>query len=467
MTKEIRRAAAAITLAFVALTGGLIWWQIVRAGALNQQPGNPRVIAATERTDRGTIFAANGAVLVSSEPAAGGGYQRIYHDRTLAATLGYLSTRYGVAGLEDTLNRHLSGQTGGSARDQIVSDLLRDAPRGNDVVLTIEPRIQAAAAEALGDRPGAVVAIDPRTGAVLAIVSAPTYDPNRIDLDAARLLLDPGRPLFNRATQGQYPPGSTFKTVTAAAALDSGTHARDARFRCPSGYAVGGFVIACKGIPPGTRDFDFAHAFAWSVNATFAEMAVKMGAGALIQTARALGFEERIPFDIPLTVSRLLQPGRSFDDVLLANTGFGQGELAVSPLQMALVAAAVANDGMLMQPRLVYEIRSPDGEVLERHEPAAIRRAMSPETAATLRGFMETAVREGFGGKAAVPGVRVGGKTGTAEIGAGAQTHAWFIAIAPVEQPSIAVAVVVERGGQGSEVAAPIAGAVLKAALGR
>jgi peptidoglycan glycosyltransferase len=334
-------------------------------------------------------------------------------------------------------------------------------------VLTIDPRIQEAAATALGNRPGAVVALDPKTGAVLAMVSTPGYDPAAIDERGASLLTDPSNPLLNRATQGQYPPGSTFKTVTAAAALEAGQYQQDAKFRCPSGYVVEGFVIACKGVPPGVREYDLAHAYAWSVNATFAEIAVNTGASELVRIARRFGFEERIPFDIALTESHLLRKGESFNNVLLANTGFGQGQLTVTPMQMALVAATVANHGVLMQPYLVQEIRTPSGEVLTRHEPQAIRQVIRPETAAILRGFMVTAVKEGFSGAAAVPGVEVGGKTGTAETGSGQNTHAWFISIAPANDARIAVAVIVENAGQGATIAAPIAQAVMRAALGR
>jgi penicillin-binding protein A len=255
--------------------------------------------------------------------------------------------------------------------------------------------------------------------------------------------------------------------VTATAALESGEYRPDSRFRCPSGVVVEGFVIACTGVPPGTREYDFAHAYAWSVNANFAEIGLKIGAPRLVTEARRFGFEERIPFDLPVTPSRLLRPGSSFTEVLLATTAFGQGELAATPLQMALVAAAVANDGTLMQPYLVQRVQGPGGAVIREQQPQRWREVMRRETAATLRQFMVTAVREGFGGAAAIPGVTVGGKTGTAETAPGEQPHAWFTGIAPAEDPSVVVAVVVENAGQGAAVAAPVAGAVMRAALQR
>ncbi|MBI2761398.1 MAG: hypothetical protein HYX51_08240 [Chloroflexi bacterium] len=468
MNTEIRRVAAMLLVGFFVLTGGLVWWQVVRADRLAERAGNPRVVENATRADRGTIYASDGSVLARSERGADGRNERVYPVPSLAQTIGYVSARFGVSGVEEALNGYLSGTESTSPLGVVWNDLSRDPPDGNDVYLTIDPAVQKAAAEALGDRRGAVVALDPRTGAVRAIVSAPGYDPARIDEDGDALLKDQGQPLLNRATQGQYPPGSTFKTVTAVAAIDSGAYPANAKFSCPvgKGYVVGGFVIVCKGVPETVRgDYDFARAYAYSINANFAEIAVNTGATTMTSVARALGFEERIPFDIPLTVSRLLRPGRSFDDVLLANTGFGQGELAVTPMQMAMVAAAVANNGVLMNPYLVEWVQSREGAVLQQQTPRAIRQAMKPETAATLRQFMQTAVRDGFSQAAAIPGVDVGGKSGTAEIGPNVPTHAWFTSVAPLNDPSIVVAVIVENGGQGASVAAPIAQQVMRAAL--
>jgi peptidoglycan glycosyltransferase len=255
--------------------------------------------------------------------------------------------------------------------------------------------------------------------------------------------------------------------VTAAAALESGEYKPDSKFRCPSGVVVQGFVIACAGVPPNVREYDFAHAYAWSVNANFAEIGLKLGAQRMVSQARRFGFEEKIPFDLPVTPSRLLLPGNSFNDVLLATTAFGQGELAATPLQMALVAAAVANNGAIMEPFLVQQVKSAEGALLHEQRNRRWREVMRPDNAAAVRQFMATAVREGFGGGAAIPGVTVGGKTGTAENAPGEQPHAWFTGIAPVEDPSIVVAVVVENAGQGSAVAAPVAGTVMRAALQR
>ena len=467
MTSQIRHAALVLFLGFFALSGGVAYWQVIRGEDLDSRSGNPRIAERSAREQRGTIWSADGIALARSEPGPDGRRLRVHELPSLAHALGYVSVRFGVSGLEESFNADLSGGRSGDALEQAWHELTRERVPGNDLVLTIDARVQRAAAEALGDRPGAVVALDPRSGAVLAMVSAPAFDASAIEEEGAALLNDPRGVLINRVTQGQYVPGSVFKTVTATAALETGAERPDSKFRCVSGLVIEGFVIACRGVPPNVREYDFAHAYAWSVNVNFAEMGRKIGAERLVPQARRFGFEERIPSDLPVTPSRLLQPGHSFDEVLLATTAFGQGELSVTPLQMALVAAAVANNGVIMQPYLVSRVLAPEGAVVRETQPQRWRTTMRPETAAAIRGFMVSAVREGFSGAAAVPGVSVGGKTGTAETGPGEQPHAWFTGIAPADNPSVVVAVVVENAGQGAAVAAPVASAVLKAALGR
>ena len=469
MEQELRRLAGGFLAAFAVLTVGIGWVQGLRARDLAGHAGNPRVVEQFERQDRGAILAADGTMLARTERDDAGKRRRTYSMPSLVHTTGFLSVRYGRTGLEDVRDSALRGALDDGPLATIWRDVGRAGLAGDDLVLTIDPAVQAAAAEALGNRPGAVLAIDPRTGAIRAMVSAPWFDPNKIDEAGEALLIDQGRPLLNRAIQGQYPPGSTFKTVTAVAALDTGVYQAGQRFSCPpgKGYVVNGFVIACNNVPPavGSRDYDFGHAFAYSVNANFGEIAVTTGAANLSRYARLFGFESAPEFELAVTPSRLTAAGGSFDDVLLANSGFGQGELSVTPLQMALVAAAVANGGNLPTPYLVEETRAPDGRVLARHTPRPSKRIMLPETAATLASFMTTAVAEGFGGQAAVPGVATGGKTGTAETGGNRQPHSWFIGFAPGPDPQIAVAVIVENGGPGGTVAAPIAGQVMKAAL--
>jgi peptidoglycan glycosyltransferase len=467
MTASIRRTALALLLAFLALSGGLVYWQVLRSQSLDSATSNPRAAEASLTQPRGAILAANGAVLAQSIEGPDGRFERRYADPSLAQTIGYVSTRYGLDGLEGSYNDYLSGQLGNGPLDAIWADISREQSRGNDLVLTIDPALQRIAAQALGDRPGAVVALDPSSGAIRAMVSAPTYDPNKLDDLGATLLKAGDQPLLNRATQGLYPPGSTYKTVTATAALDTGAVKPSDIYQCSGdGIVVKGFRIACTNAPPGETQWDFRTAFAYSINATFAQVALQLGPARFTDYSHRFGVGETIPFDMDLAKSLVIQPGTSFDDVLLASSGFGQGQLAVTPLQMALVAATVANGGVEPSPYLVSQIRDTDGNVIEDRHPGPRGPVMRPETAATMQQFMLAAVQE-FGPAAGLAGMDVAGKTGTAETGTSAAPHAWFIGFAPSKSPKLAVAVIVEHGGAGSQAAGPIAAQIFRSVLGK
>lgn len=466
VTAPTRRAALGILLAFLGLSLGLVYWQVIRSQALNSAPSNPRAAAESLTQQRGSILDSSGHVLAHSIAGPDGRLQRVYTDPSLAQTIGYLSTRYGLDGLEASYNGYLSGQQGNDPLTAVWSDISRDPLRGNDLVLTIDSSLQRIASQALGERKGAVVALDAHTGAVRAIVSAPVYDPNKLDSAGASLLTDPSKPLLNRATQGLYPPGSTYKTVTATAALDSGVVKPSDIYRCVDGIVIGGFPIACTNAPPGQTQWDFLHAYSYSINATFAQVAVQIGAARFTDYSHRFGIGETIPFDTDLATSLVSQPGAKLDDVLLASSGFGQGQLAVTPLQMALVAATVANGGLEPASYLVAQIRDPDGNIISDRHPEPRGEVMKPQTAAQMHQFMLTAVKEGFGQEAGLAGLDVAGKTGTAETGGSDAAHAWFIGFAPASSPQIAVAVIVENGGAGGITAGPIAARIFRAVLG-
>jgi len=462
---SIRRAGLALLAGFLVLSGGLVYWQVLRSQALDSAPANPRAAQESLTQHRGSIYDVAGHVLAESALGADGRYHRSYSDASLAQTIGYLSTRYGLDGLESSYNSYLSGFQGKDPVTAIWSDVTRSPLQGDDLVLTIDPSLQRVAADALGQRRGAVVVLDVATGAVRAVVSAPGYDPNQIDSLGAALLQDHDDPLLNRATQGLYPPGSTYKTVTATAALDSGVVRPSDVYRCVDGVVVRGFTIACTNAPPGQTEWDFLHAYAYSINSTFAQVALQIGAARFVDYSRRFGLGETIPFDLDLAASSVIDPGSSLSDVLLASSGFGQGQLAVTPLQMALVAATVANDGVEPAPYLVSQVRDPAGSIVTRHQPESRGAVMRPETAAIMRQFMTTAVREGFGQEAGLTGLDVAGKTGTAETGGPDAPHAWFIGFAPASAPRIAVAAIVENGGAGSLAAGPIAAQIFNEAL--
>jgi peptidoglycan glycosyltransferase len=311
---------------------------------------------------------------------------------------------------------------------------------------------------------GAIVLIDVRTGALLVSLSKPYFDPTAVDDNWSRLSQDEGRPLYNRVSQGLYVPGSTWKAVTATAALDTGAMTPGTMVSDPTGdVTIGGFRVTDAERPP-RPTFDFAHAFAWSSNVVFAQVGVQLGEQKLLDYAGRFGMGGALPFELetsPTSVART----RPMPPVLVASTAFGQGELLMSPLQMALVAATIARDGDVPRPYVVNEVRAPDGEVVRRTTPSSLGRAMTPATAAALRGMMVLAVREGFSTNAAIPGVQVGGKTGTAQSVPGMPDHSWFIGIAPVDQPRFAIAVLMEFSGWGSVEAAPVARVVLERAL--
>ncbi len=459
-----RRLGATGVVSFAGLLvffGALSYWQVFRTD-LAVDPKNPRVLSAFEDPHRGRILDREGNELAVSLPDG----RRRYTDASVAHALGYLSPRYGSQGAELAFNDLLSGKTGASWRAALNAEFRRTAVNGLDVRLTIDQKIQAAAATALGARKGAVIALDPRNGEVLAMVSVPTYDPGALETKGEDLLKDPSSPLLNRVTQGKYPPGSTFKTVTATSALENRVVTPDTTVTCPGEIVIDGFPISCTNVPQGTGTYPFRDAFAFSVNAIFARVGVELGWDRLKATAQDYGFGSALPFTLDTAPTQIHAPGAKESKVLLATTAFGQGELLATPLQMAVVASTIANGGVLMSPHLGYEAL--DGNaVVERLEPPSGKRIVPAEIAAEIRDMMVAVVANGQANGAGIAGVNVAGKTGTAETGAPGVSHAWFIAFAPAEKPVIAVAVVVENGGRGGEVASPIAGQVLRAALGR
>ncbi|MFQ5342253.1 MAG: peptidoglycan D,D-transpeptidase FtsI family protein, partial [Anaerolineae bacterium] len=433
----------------------------------------------------------NQQVLARSEIDADGVAHRRYPYPQLAPVLGYWSLRHGTAGIESAFNDPLRALPMGfqASLDQWLYHRL---PVGNDVVLTIDLDLQRVADEALGNTQGAVVLLDARSGAILAMASHPTFDPTSINDDFSRLKDDPGRPLLNRATQGRYPPGSTFKTVTLSAALEEGVvHPSQMFDDGDETLYVEGFPIECSNNPKGVNRFDLAHAYAYSCNLTFARMGLDLGAQRLRDYAGRFRIGREIPLEIPTSPSQLANDPLLMNQVLLASTAFGQGELLVTPLNMALVAATVANDGAMPQPYLAEQVQTRDGRTISdfgfrisdfssaiRNTEYAIRNGrgilsvpITQATAHQVRDIMITSVQDGYARRAQIPGAIVGGKTGTAQLGGeNTEPHAWFIGWAQKAgdsaAPTFAIAVIVENGGEGSLVATPIAQRVLQAAVG-
>ena len=477
----------------------VIWSQyLADAVAVNAESGetssNVRHVMAANRVHRGSMRDRNGTIVVDTTVGADGRTARSYPVDTPAAfapIVGFVSPRYGVSGIEATYADYLSGSR--NPLGQIFRMFRRDAVRGDDVVLTIDAQLQQAVYAFLGNRVGSVVVLNPRSGAILAMASAPSYDPrdmtpelgadpvaDQVRLDAAwqrMLQSDANEPLLNRAIQGRYPPGSTFKIVTAAAALEHAGIAQPDDITCPETFQ------SEPGAPPVVNAIPNLNAMtgnpaslrsvvAFSCNTAFAQYALRLGATRLVSSAERFGFVTPEKQNAAVTLSDLqtLSSLLYVDDGFLAipaaiaDTGFGQGQLLVTPLQMALVAATIANDGVLMQPYLVERVVNQQNAALYSHITRPIRRAVSSLNAIRIRDSMRYAVTDGFGTAAQNQGViTVAGKSGTAENPTGIP-HAWFIAYAPAENPRYAVAVMLEYGGEGSNAGATLAGQVLAAA---
>lgn len=471
LAKRLRGAAGVLSLLLTALVVNLTYIQVVAAPALAADPANTRQLAAELRMQRGAILTSDGVVLARSVPAGRGRYSRRYPAGDLAAhVVGYFSPRFGRSGIEAAMNVTLTGQRSfATFRDYIDAAAGRPVA-GNDVVLTIDSRVQRAAQRALAGHRGACVVLDPRTGAVLAMASSPSYRPGTVrESDFASS--DPAAPLVDRATRSLYPPGSTFKIVTLTGALMNRVVTPETTYPAPGTLSIGGGKVTnFEGGAFGTATV--RRATTSSINTVFAQVAVDLGARRLVEQARAFGFGERPPLEIPVKTSRMSDPDEMTTwETAWAGVGqpVGQHEgptgPAVTPLQMALVASGIANRGVVMRPYVVERVDRDTGETLTLTHPRDWKVATPAGTADTVLDIMVDAVRAGSGRRASIAGVPVAGKTGTAEIGKHRGTHAWFIAFAPADKAEVAVALVLEEAGIGGRVAAPAAKGVLEEAL--
>lgn len=480
MSRQIRRVSTFMLILFGALFVNLNLIQLVRADDLVDNRANRRLIIREYDIRRGPIVAGGAEVAYSVETDDELKYLRVYEDPGLwSHVTGYYSFILQRSGLEQAMNEELIG-TSTELLNQNLAELLgtRDET-GNTVQITIDPRVQAAARQALGDRIGAVVALQPRTGAVLGLYSNPPFDPNPLSSHNGEEILstweayreDPADPLVNRVTRALFAPGSTFKVITAAAALESGmatdvAFPNESTFDVPQTQAdIGNFG---GGACPGGETITLADALRVSCNTVFARLGVQLGADALIQQAERFGFNRIPPLELPTVKSQI---PKDMDVPVTAQSAIGQRDVRGTPLQMAMVAASVVNDGEIMRPYLVGEVLDPSGRTIRGPESGVWRdgrfdgQAVSPETARQLREMMVSVVESGTGRSAAIAGQTVGGKTGTAQVPDRTPT-VWFIGFAGDQ---VAVAVVVPDAGAdatGGGVAAPIARAVMEAALG-
>jgi len=449
--------------------------QVGEAKALKNNPHNVRVLYSEYSHKRGPIVVAGRSIALSRPVRDAYKYLRIYPGGALYAPVtGYYSLRVGATGLEQAENDILSGSS-----DKLFVKRLSDyftgrEPQGGSVVLTLDDKVQRAAYNAMSGKRGAVVALNPRTGAILALVSTPSYDPTPLavhdpqSIQSAynRLLHDPTSPLLDRAISQTYPPGSTFKVVTAAAALSNGytpqsTLAAPNKLTLPqTTHKLQNFQGEQCG---GAGRISLADALRVSCNTAFGGLGLRLGPHKLLEQADAFGFGKNLSIPIVTAASRF---DGNAPPPQVAFSAIGQFSDAVTPLQMAMIAAGIGNGGVVMRPYLVQKTEAPDLSTLSVTEPHQLSRAVSPNVAAEMTQMMENVVTGGTGTAAQIPGVQVAGKTGTAENVPGKPTHAWFIAFAPAQNPQVAVAVIVENGGVGGVAAAPIAKQVMQAVLG-
>jgi penicillin-binding protein A len=479
VNRQIRRIGFVLAIMLVALIVNLTIIQVFMARDYRDRPGNQRILLAEYDRERGPILVGNEPAARSVETGNTLRYQREYSNGPLFASVtGFYSLVYGATGLERTENNILNGKSDLFFVDRIQQLFAGRQRTGGAVTTTINAAAQEAAFKGLGNKVGAVVAIEPATGRILASVQSPSFDPNKLtDHDPASireyyeaLRDDPTKPLLNRPIVALNPPGSTFKLVTTAAALASGQYTPDSILPGPRAYTLPNTTTKLRnwnGKACGPNDqVTLRDALALSCNTAFAWLGVQLGDDALRAQSQKMGFDTA--FEIPLRAARSLYP-EDPDVPQTALTAIGQYDVRATAMQMAMVAAAIGNGGVTMRPYLVQEVRGPDLAILKTTQPEVFATAMTAADAATETEMMVNVVENGTGSNAQIPGVRVAGKTGTAQTGNDRPSVAWFVSFAPAKDPKVAVAVMIEDAGvaeiSGNALAAPIAKSVMKAVL--
>ena len=471
LAKRLTRTVFFFTALFAVLIGNLTYIQVFKAEDYQNMDGNNHTIAKSAYIQRGSIITSDGVTLAESLEQEDGTYVRSYPNGSLAANVvGYTSTTYGNSGIEETMNDTLTGTEDYSTWKAAISSLAGVSQPGNSVQLTIDSRIQSAAEEALDGLTGAIVVLDPRTGAVLAWATSPSYD--NTDIDATMAAIDAGdtsMSLYDRATQALYAPGSTFKVITLSAALESGTATLDTTYSSPASIEIGNAEITnASDANYGTQSL--LDAFRVSANTVFAQVAVDVGAETLVDAATAFGYGQSLGQDFSTTASIMADPDEMTTwELAWAGAGqpVGEGHTPgpqTTIMQNAVMVAAIANDGVALNPYVVEQILSPEGTVISTTETEVLGQAVSAETAAEVKEAMLAVVESGTGTAAQISGVQVAGKTGTAQV-SNTETNSLFVGFAPYETPTVAIAVVIEDYEDSGVSAASVAGDVLAAAL--
>ena len=482
MTPEIRRVANLIILMFLALFVAASAMQVVNADSLNNDSRNQRAVYDGYKTQRGAILVNNKPIAESVPTADAYKYLRQYTGEQYSSLTGFYSLYQGRTGLENFLDSSLRGDNSAQFFEQLNALFSGNPVTGASVELTIDEDLQQVAWDALGKLKGSVIAMDPTTGKILALVSKPGFDANLLSThniaeagaNYTKLITDKNAPLINRAVEGLYAPGSVFKLVVAAAAFESGDYTPESLLPNPRTYVLPGTktTITNSGESScgGARTVSIATALKLSCNIPFAQLGVALGQEKIAAQAQKFGFGSSV--SIPLKSTPSVYP-TDLDSAQTALTAFGQFDVRVSPLQILMTTSAIANDGIQMKPYLEDQIFTANLTLLKEGKPEQLRRAISTSTAERLTNMMVNAVSNGVSSNARIPGVRVAGKTGTAQNGEGEPYTLWFTGFAPADKPTIAVAVVIEDGGglgqsgRGNTLAAPIAKKVMQAVLNK
>ncbi|MGB2954219.1 MAG: penicillin-binding protein 2 [Gaiellaceae bacterium] len=489
MNRQVSSLATFSLILIAALIVGTTYWQTWASAGLADRQDNEIQRVAQFSVKRGKIRAADGTVLAANRAKHIGGhtlYFRRYPTGPLFAQLvGYSTQSRSRAGIERSQNDYLTATNAnlGTLVDKTLAKIRGATIKGNDIWLTVRPGAQRVAMNGLAGKCGAAVALDPRSGKVLVLASQPSYDPNLVEanfsqITSIRAACTPAAPLLNRATDGLFTPGSSFKVVTAAAALDSGRYTPNSTFYDPGFCTEYGKPVYNFADQSGPEHFGTVSLFTGlqhSINAVFCNLGKSLGAARILDQSKKFGFYSLPPLDTPANErsksglyshNKLYDPAHPEFQVDPGRLAFGQERMLATPLQMAMVAAAVANRGVLMKPYAVDRVTAPGGGIVARTKPNALPRVMKTQTADELSKMMEAVVTGGTGTAAQIPGVRVAGKTGTAETGVSHRNTTWFICFAPADNPRVAVAVVLEnQTGVGGTTSAPIAKSILEALL--
>ena len=462
--KGLQRVALGMTVMFFVLSLGLVYWQVIKANSLLENPANPRLRLMESRVKKGEILDRNGQVLAQTKVTNGKTVRSYPEGEIYEPLIGYVTAQHGSAGLEAALAGWLLGIRSPTPA-QAIDQLFEIPSQGDNVVLTLDSKIQQIAYNALKGKQGAAVAIDPRTGQVLALVSQPSFDPNSLDENWTEISKPGSTDLLNKAFS-LFPPGSVMKVVTSKALFSAGINTSKL-FDDKGSTLINGQVISDENTS-GFGQINYDLAIAYSSNVYFATQTVKAGQKYFLSAVKAYGFGQKIPFLLDIPDSRITNKKEIPDQLstnLLAASAYGQGQVLASPFHMALITAGIANRGVMMTPYIVDRVLGPKQKVIYQAQPKPWLKPLTKAEANKITGAMVTAVKVGTAAPGALSNVQVAAKTGSAQPGGNVQTHAWYIAFAPADKPQIAVAVLVENGGAGGEASAPIAKKMIQEAL--